>query len=117
MPIDQWSDTIWLVKLADEPALSEELTLARDRAALADPVPDIILDCAALSIINSSNLAQLLKLRKLTVDHGSRLRLAAIPDNIWAVFLTTGLDKVFTYEPDVATALAALQLDGDGPDA
>ncbi len=110
MPIEVWSESIWLIKLSNEPALSEDLTAAAERISSGDQRPDLILDCTALEQINSTNLSQLLRLRKMAIDRDSRLRLVSIPDSIWAVFLTTGLDKVFYFEADVATALAALQI-------
>ena len=56
-------------------------------------------------------LSQLLRLRKAAIDGNAKLLLASIPDSVWAVFLTTGLDKVFEFARDVATALASLQID------
>ena len=38
------------------------------------------------------------------------LSLCCVSDSVWAVMLTTGLDKIFTFSPDVAGALATLQL-------
>lgn len=111
MPIQRWSDRIWVVTLADEPALSEDLINAKDEADRADACPDIVLDFSALTQLNSSNLSQLLRLRKLAIDHSTKLRLAALPDPVWVVFLTTGLDKVFEFAGDVPSALAALQIE------
>lgn len=111
MSIQKWSDRIWVVNLEDEPALSDDLMSVREEAAAHNPVPDLVLDFAQVAQINSSNLSQLLRLRKLMVDQGRKLRLAALSDSIWAVFLTTGLDKVFEFTPDVAMALASLQID------
>ncbi len=111
MPIQMWSDRIWLTQLGNEPILSEDLTNLRERANKADPTPDMVLDFSEVTHLNSSNLSQLLRLRKLAVDRGVRLLLAAPPDSVWAVFLTTGLDKVFEFVVDVSTALAGLQVD------
>ena len=110
MPIQHWSDRIWVVKLADEPALSEDLNAVLANAPLAARMPDIVLDLAGVTTIASSNLSQLLRLRKLAIDKESRLRLAAPGDTVWAVILTTGLDKVFEFAQDVPTALAGLQM-------
>lgn len=111
MPIQRWSDQIWLVTLGNEPALSEDLIGVRDQAKSSDNAPDIVLDLAGVTQLNSSNLSQLLRLRKLAIDRDTRLKLAAISDGIWAVFLTTGLDKLFDFAGDVTTALAALQIE------
>ena len=111
MPIQQWSDRIWVVTLADEPALSEDLIGVKDQAESADAMPDIVLDLSCVSQVNSSNLSQLLRIRKAAIDGDARLRLAALPDAIWVVFLTTGLDKVFEFAADVPSALAGLQIE------
>ena len=110
MPIQQWSDKIWVVKLGDEPALSDDLRAVLDKASAAPRTPDIVLELSGLTHINSSNLSQILRIRKLAVDRDTRLRLAAPPNAIWAMFLTTGLDKVLEFTPDVSTALAGLQM-------
>lgn len=111
MPIQHWSDRIWVVSLGDEPALSEDLNAVKDEANRVKPRPDIVIDMSALSHINSSNLSQLLRLRKASADSGTRLRLAGVPDTLWVVFLTTGLDKVFEFAEDVPSALAGLQIE------
>jgi anti-anti-sigma regulatory factor len=52
----------------------------------------------------------MLRLRKLVHDSGGRLRVAGPSDAVWGVLLTTGLDKVFAFDPDPATALAHVQI-------
>ena len=111
MPIQQRSERIWVVQLADEPALSEELHNVHAQASNADPAPHLVIDLAAVRMVNSSNLAQLLRIRKLAIDRDSKLRLAAPTDSIWGVMLTTGLDKVFEFTQDVPTALASIQIE------
>jgi len=110
MPIKHWSDSIWLVELSDEPALSEDLLNVRDKAASAKKMPKLVFDMTGVSQLNSSNLSQLLRLRKLMIDREGRMIMARPNDIIWAVFITTGLDKVFEFTPDVPTALAKLQM-------
>lgn len=110
MPIQQWSDHIWVVALSDEPALSEDLLNVRDKAETAKKLPSLVLDLAGVHQLNSSNLSQLLRLRKLMTDRDGRMILAQPNDIIWAVFITTGLDKVFDFTPDLPTALAKLQM-------
>jgi len=111
MPIQKWSEQIWILQLADEPALSEDLTALRHEAGRAATPPHAVIDFTATTQLNSSNLSQLLRLRKQAFDHATKIRLAGIPDAVWVVFMTTGLDKVFDFAPDVPTALASLQLD------
>lgn len=110
MPIQTWSDRIWVVALADEPALSDDLRAAQERLTAAPRCPDVVIDLSALEHINSTNLAQLLRLRKTLVTRDAVVRLAAPRDSVWAVLLTTGLDKIFECHADVATALADLRI-------
>jgi len=110
MPIQEWSERIWVVQLGNEPLLSEDLRGLKERVEQARQAPDMVLDFSGVSQINSSNLSQLLRLRKLAVDRDVKLRLTGPPNSVWAVFLTTGLDKVFEFVTDVPTALAGLQM-------
>lgn len=111
MPIENWSDTIWLVKLSSEPELSEDLNAARERLNAAEAMPDIVLDFSDVNHLNSSNLTQILRIRKVCIERDAKLLLAGLNDGIWAVFLTTSLDKIFEFQTDAATALAALQME------
>jgi anti-anti-sigma factor len=111
VPIQKWSESIWLVQIADEPGITEDLMSLRESLAEAEPVPQVVLDLSAIQQINSSNLSQILRLRKQTIDRDTRLIIAGLPDSVWAVFMTTGLDKIFDFAPDVMTALATLQID------
>ena len=114
MPVEKWSDRIWIVKLLDEPVLSEDLTSVKQEVEQASQPPDIVIDLSGATVLTSSNLSQLLRLRKQAIDFDTKLRLVAIPDSLWVVFMTTGLDKVFDFAPDLPTALAGLQLDESG---
>tara|TARA_Y100001933_G_scaffold209230_1_gene213026 strand:+ start:80 stop:487 length:408 start_codon:yes stop_codon:yes gene_type:complete len=121
MAID-WSDNIVLAQLSDEPALSDELAGLTDRlsdratgdSSADDPeagsVPSVVLDFSGVSYINSSNIAQLLQLKRVLDGAGKQLRLAAMTDEVWSVMMVTGLEKVFVSAPDTLTALAGLQL-------
>ncbi|MEO0482250.1 MAG: STAS domain-containing protein [Planctomycetota bacterium] len=116
MPTD-WSEDIVIAELADEPALSDELTVISDRLAAAvsagGSAPSVVLNFSRVTYINSSNIAQLLRVRKQLAEAGSKLRLCSISDEVWSVMLITGLDKVFEYAPDPMTALASLQIEGE----
>lgn len=128
MAID-WSDNIVLAQLSDEPALSDELgglidqleERAKGVSTAADPeggsVPSVVLDFSAVSYINSSNIAQLLRLKRVLDGAGKQLRLCAMTDEVWSVMMVTGLEKVFVSAPDTLTALAGLQLSDAGQDA
>ncbi|RMH12607.1 MAG: anti-sigma factor antagonist [Planctomycetota bacterium] len=107
-----WSDKIILSNLTDEPALSDELASLADRLSSTErsDMPHVVLDFSAVTYINSSNIAQLLKLRNLLKAAGRELRICGVTDEVWSVLLVTGLDRVFKFEPDTLTALAGLQM-------
>jgi hypothetical protein len=75
--------------------------------------PDLILNMKSVTFLNSSNIAQLLRLRKQLLAAQRRLRICAVADPVWSVLLLTGLDKVFDFTSDVSTALASLQMGDD----
>ena len=110
MPIQKWSDDIWLSTPSEDPAFAEEIESLRSSIENHDPAPHALVDLAGVHHLNSSNLSQLLRLRKACIDHGSRLRIAAPNNACWSLFLTTGLDKVFDFSSDTTTALAELQI-------
>ena len=111
MPIQQWSDSIWIANFSDEPGLGEDLASLFEQIQKADDPPHLVIDLSGVQNLNSSHLAQLLRIRKIMIDRDVKLRLAAPTDAIWAIFLTTALDKVFDFSGDVTTALASVQLD------
>ena len=114
--MSDWSDDIIVTELADEPQLSEELNLLIERLnASKGDLPSVVVNFAAVTYVNSSNLAQLLKLKKVLEEADSQLRLCSVSDEVWSVMMVTGLDKVFQFAPDPLTALAGLQL-GDADD-
>lgn len=110
MPIQRWSEDIWVVQLAEEPALSEELQSLSDQLHHAPRMPHLVIDLSPLRTINSASLGRLIQIRKLAVEHNSRMRMARPADPVWAVLLSTGLDKVFDFAEDVPSALAAIQM-------
>ncbi|MBL9031575.1 MAG: STAS domain-containing protein [Phycisphaerae bacterium] len=107
-----WSDDIAIAELTDEPALSDELNLLLERAKGEDgPVPHVVVNLGAVTYVNSSNIAQLLRLRQVLGKQGRRLRICSASDEVWSVFIVAGLDKIFHFAPDPMTALAGLQLE------
>lgn len=130
-----WSNDIVIVELADEPVLSEELeqiisrldgqdsgngsggksaSKTKKAPAAAQTFPSVVLNFVNVSYVNSSNLAQLLKLRTLVAERGRALKLCCVDPEIVGVFKTTGLDKLFRFAPDPMTALAGIQIEGEG---
>ena len=110
MAIQDWSENITVVELADDPQFTEELDNLADKLE-AKPA-DVVLNFAAVGFINSSNIAKLLRLRKQMASSGRRLILCDVNTQVWGVFLVTGLDKIFELTNDISTALATLQLSG-----
>ncbi|MCH2143521.1 MAG: STAS domain-containing protein [Phycisphaerales bacterium] len=111
MPIEAWSEQITIAELADEPAFSEEMSSLMQRMEdLGDAVPDVILNLANVSYLNSSNIAQMLRVRKRLNTAGRNMRICSVDDQVWGVLMITGLDKIFDFTEDVTTALASLQL-------
>jgi len=62
-----WSDDIVVANLADEPALSDELGALLQRVESCDPqdTPWVVLNFGDVTYVNSSNIAQMLRLRTL----------------------------------------------------
>ena len=115
MSIEQWSEAIVIAELNDEPAFSEDMdALTRQLDDLEGILPDAVINLQAVSYLNSTNIAQLLRVRKRLVDGNARMRLCAICDTVWSVMIVTGLDKLFEFTEDVATSLASLQIEGGG---
>lgn len=109
MGIQDWSDNIILVNLAQEPDMSEELRtvaeIVRDRGDC-----DVAVDFSGVDIVTSSSIAKLLKLRKLLAQCQHRLILCGLKPPTKNIFLVTGLDNVFEFAEDTVIALASLQM-------
>ncbi len=113
MPTD-WSDNIVICDLADEPELSEELSdlYNKLKERPTDKVPNVVLNLAGVSYLNSSNIAQILRIRRRLIESSRSMKLCSVADGVWSIMLLTGLDKVFEFVADKSTAIAALQIQG-----
>lgn len=109
MPLTEWSEEILLAEFADEPGFSEEMGNLMSRLERGES-RHVVLDLRGVHALNSSNLAQLLRLRKRVHSLGKRMRLCGIRDGVWSVLIVTGLDKVFDFSEDVTAALASMQM-------
>ncbi len=110
MPFEQWSETVVLAELGDDPQFTDDMNAIIEQCT-DNSRQDVMLDFAAITHLNSSNIAKLLKLRKLvTVTNQRRLKLCGINRHVWGVFLVTGLDKIFDFVDDVPSGLASLQI-------
>jgi len=109
MAIQNWSDDITIVELSDDPQFTEDLDSLMD--SVESKPTDVVLNLAALGFINSSNVAKLLRVRKVMLAIDRRLVLCDVNAQVWGIFLVTGLDKIFEFTSDVAIALASLQME------
>jgi anti-anti-sigma factor len=108
MAIQEWSDDIIVADMGDDPQFTDELSALMDKLEI--DAKNVVLNFAAVGFVNSSNIAQLLRLRKLMITSEKKLILCDVNTQVWGVLLVTGLDKIFEYTNDVSTALAILQL-------
>ena len=115
MPIQEWSESIMISEPEEEPALSDELDALTRRIEGRKPgeAPDVVIDMKSVHMVNSSNIAQLLKVRKVLQERGARLRVCSMNDQVWSVIMVTGLDKVFDFTEDIATSIASLQIEAE----
>lgn len=109
MSIDQWSESILVVELQDDPAFSDDLTALAEQLNGKNDM-DVVLNFGAVSYLNSSNIAKLLKLRKQLAAGKRKLVICGIETTVWGLFLVTGLDKIFDFADNVATGLASVQI-------
>ena len=107
MPVEKWSDSIVVVHLADDPQFTEDLECLE---RVVPKTTGSVIDFSGVRFINSSNIARLLKVRKMVISRDGRLVLCGVNDQIWGAFLVTGLDKVFEFSDNVPTGLATLQM-------
>ena len=109
MAIQNWSDEITIVELSDDPQFTEDLDALMD--SVESSPTDVVLNLSALGFINSSNVAKLLRVRKVMLAVDRRLVLCDVNAQVWGIFLVTGLEKIFEFTSNVAIALASLQME------
>ena len=110
MSIQNWSDTIIAVELQNDPPFTDDLDVLLGMLK-EKPGQDVVLDFRSVTVLNSSNIAKLLKLRKcVVIADGRQLRLCGLDTHVWGVFLVTGLDKVFEFADDLSMGLASVQI-------
>jgi anti-anti-sigma factor len=113
MPIENWSENVLLVELSDDPQFTDDMNAVLEAVEAREDL-DVVLNFQNVTFVNSSNIAKLLKLRKIVaITRQRKLRICAVSTHVWGVFLVTGLDKIFDVYDDVASGLASLHLDGD----
>ena len=116
MAIQAWSENVALVEVRAEPEtgehLGEVICYVRDRGNC-----DVVMDFSHVTILTSTSLAVLLRLRKLLDDCGQRLVLCSVGSGTKGIISVTGLDGVFEIVDDRFDALATVQALPDGPTA
>lgn len=113
MSVKDWSENIILGELQDDPLFSDDLNGIQEMLERRKGGTHVVLDFSQVNYLNSSNIAKLLKLRKLMHSTApGKLRLCGINTSVWGVFLVTGLDKIFEFFDDASSGLASVQLDG-----
>jgi len=111
MAIKEWSDGIFIAELSDDPQFTDDLTALMDRVESSPK--DVVVNFGAVGYINSSNLARLLRLRKIMISLEKRVVFCDVNSQVEGVFHVTGLDKIFQFTNDISIALAMLQI-GEG---
>ena len=111
MPVEQWSESVVLGELQDDPQFTDDVSQIVEQCS-NNPRLDVLLNFEQVEHLNSSNLAKLLKLRKLVqITNQRRLKLCNINAHVWGVFLVTGLDRIFEVAEDLPTGLASFQIE------
>ncbi len=110
MATEHWSENIWITKLSDEPLLSEDLQgLIFDIDNHSEQL-SLVIDLSQVNMIQSMNLSLLIQIQDRTRSGGGRVILACPTNTIWAVFLATNLDKIFSFSENIPEALTELQI-------
>ena len=108
MGIQDWSDSIILADLNDDPLFSDEVATIIER--IEQQPKSVVLDMSDVDFLNSSNIAKILRLRKMMIGTGKQLTLCAVGQRVWGVLMVTGLDRILDFANDVSTGLATVQL-------
>ena len=114
MGIQDWSENVTLVELQAEPGTGEQveevIRHVRDRGNCG-----VVMDFSNVTILTSTSLAGLLRLRKLLDDCGQRLLLCSVGSGTKGIISVTGLDDVFEIMDDRFDALATVEAQPNSP--
>ena len=114
MGIQDWSENVTLVELQAEPGTGEQveevIRHVRDRGNCG-----VVMDFSNVTILASTSLAGLLRLRKLLDDCGQRLLLCSVGSGTKGIISVTGLDDVFEIMDDRFDALATVEAQPNSP--
>ena len=108
MSIEQWSDNAVLVEMPSEPEVGAELEsvirYVRDRGDCG-----VVLDFSEVTILTSTSLASLLRLKKMLDTCQQRLVMCSVGSGTRGIISVTGLDDLFEIVDDRFDALATVQ--------
>lgn len=112
MSIQKWSERMIFVELSAEPEASDELEnlfrCVRDRRNCA-----VAVDLSKVTILTSTSLAVLLRLKKLLDGRGQPLLLCSVGHATQGVISVMGLDAFFEIATDRFDAFARVQAISD----
>ena len=106
MPIEQWSESVVVARLADGPAMADDLLGLEQR--LGQQGVDAVLDFTGVTFITSADIARLLQVRKRIVTADRRLVLCGMTEPVRQVFHLAGFMQLFKVEPSQDAAFARL---------
>ena len=105
MPIETRSDGTFVGRMGDDPQFTADVDSLMSQTP---PEPQrVVLDLSRVRYMNSSNIAKLLRLRKIIVEQDGTLVLVSPSPQVWSVFAVTGLDKVFHFANDLSAGIEA----------
>ena len=86
---------------------SRQRSLHRFVRSVANKPKRVVVDLSKVTYLDSSGLAVLIDGMQNTQEYGGEFSLAAMQEDIRAIFEIACLDQVFKFLPDVECALAA----------
>jgi anti-anti-sigma factor len=108
MPIEKISDSVVVVHLNDDPQFSADLEAAMK---IASPTRGVVLDFGLVRLVNSSDIAALLRLRKHLITSEIKLVLCDVRNLVHGVFVVTGLEQVFQFAKNVGEGVEMVKGD------
>ena len=109
MGIRNLSEDVMLVELP-----SEGLEITKELNTVNEIISekcdcDVIIDFLKVEVLNSSNISNLLILRRMLQEHGHQLILCSVAMVTKCIFTVAGIDEIFIFADDKNSALADVQ--------
>lgn len=103
------SEDVMLVELPSEGLeITEELITVNETVS-ENCDCDVIIDFSKVEILNSSNISNLLILRRMLQEHRHQLIFCSVAVVTKCIFTVAGLDEIFVFADDKDSALAVVQ--------